>query len=30
MSVVTIAVGEFIVAVLVGYPLLTSIEKIFK
>lgn len=30
VSVVTIAVGEFIAAVLVGYPLLTSIEKIFK
>ena len=27
MSVVTIAVGEFIAAVFVGYPLLTAIEK---
>ena len=27
MSVATIAVGEFIAAVLVGYPLLTAIEK---
>lgn len=27
MSVVTIAVGEFIAAVLVGYPLLVSIER---
>lgn len=27
MSVVTIAVGEFIAAILVGYPLLTAIEK---
>lgn len=30
VSVVTIAAGEFIAAVLVGYPVLTSIEKIFK
>jgi len=30
VSVVTIAVGEFVAAVLVGYPLLASIEKIFK
>jgi len=27
MSVMTIAVGEFIAAILVGYPLLTAIEK---
>ena len=30
VSVVTIFIGEFIAIVLVGYPLLTSIEKILK